>query len=89
MACGKLINIRDDGYDPRGSGTDYYIGECDICGKKFKYSTSTSEQRARAREEEEVLPKYCGKPEKVRERAIQDIEDNIRKLQDKLKEYQQ
>lgn len=89
MACGKLINICDDGYDPRGSGTDYYIGECDTCGKKFKYSTSTSEERARAKEEAEVLPKYCGKPEKVKERTIQAIEENIKILQDKLKEYRQ
>jgi len=35
--CGEYFEKSDD-YDPRGSGTEYYVATCKKCNKVVKYS---------------------------------------------------
>ena len=35
--CGEYY-VLDDGYDPRGSGTEYYKATCKKCGLSVKYT---------------------------------------------------
>lgn len=83
MTCGRMINIVNTGYDPRGSGTDYYKGNCEDCGEEFRWSGSIpkTEEKLQA-----IMTRYCGRPSKVRERRLVSLKEEVKALKKKIKQ---
>jgi hypothetical protein len=87
VTCGRLVDIVDNGYDPRGSTTDHYKGRCKECSAIISFSVGGREnyEGALASELSSRQKYFCQKPEKVREREKKKLEDQIEDLQSKLR----
>tara|TARA_R110000764_G_scaffold43237_1_gene97233 strand:- start:4197 stop:4481 length:285 start_codon:yes stop_codon:yes gene_type:complete len=83
----KLGKVHDDGYDPRGSSTDYYKARCITCDASVRWGVSYrddySEEWVNAQSR---LKDFCCKPEAVLKREKAKTVAKIAELESKLKE---
>lgn len=82
-------DIYEDGYDPRGSGTDYYRGKCRTCGATFDFRVAfrdTYNERLYAVEKR--AGDFCQLPEEIGRRQVKALQDEREKLSVRLSDIE-